>query len=54
MKSDYENITNNPKENFLQKQNSNYSITAEIYSVSSINSVKRLSRERWGMLLGLI
>ena len=54
MKSNYENITNNPKENFLQKQNSNYDITAEIYSVSTMNSVKRLSRERWGMLLGLI
>ena len=54
MKSNYENTTNNPKENFLQKQNSNYDITAEIYSVSSMNSVKRLSRERWGMLLGLI
>ena len=54
MKSNYENTTNNPKENFLQKQNSNYDITAEIYSVSTMNSVKRLSRERWGMLLGLI
>ena len=54
MKSNNENITNNPKENFLQKQNSNYDITVEIYSVSSMNSVKRLSRERWGMLLGLI
>ena len=47
---------NNPKEEFLQKQqkDKNDDITAEIYSVSTINSVIRLSRERWGMLLGLI
>jgi len=43
----------NPKEKFLQKQK-NEDITAEIYSVSTMNSVVRLSRERWGMLLGLI
>lgn len=43
----------NPKEKFLQKQKSE-DITAEIYSVSTMNSVVRLSRERWGMLLGLI
>ena len=43
----------NPKENFLQKQQS-YDITAEIYSVSSINTTKRLSRERLGMFLALI
>jgi drug/metabolite transporter (DMT)-like permease len=43
----------NPKENFLRKT-VNEDITAEIYSVSTINSVIRLSRERWGMLLGLI
>ena len=35
-------------------KNDNYDITAEIYSVSTMNSVIRLSRERWGMLLGLI
>ena len=45
---------NNPKENFLQKHKDSYDITKEIYSVSSMNSIKRLSRERWGMLLGLI
>ena len=44
----------NPKENFLQKHKESYDITKEIYSVSSMNSIKRLSRERWGMLLGLI
>lgn len=44
----------NPKENFLQNQQQNYDITAEIYSVSTMNSVVRLTRERWGMLLGLI
>ena len=44
--------TNNPKEKFLRKQTED--ITAEIYSVSTMNSVIRLSRERWGMLLGLI
>ena len=43
----------NPKENFLRKT-VNEDITAEIYSVSTMNSVIRLSRERWGMLLGLI
>jgi len=43
----------NPKEKFLQKQQS-YDITAEINSVSTMNSVVRLSRERWGMLLGLV
>ena len=43
----------NPKEQFLQKQKS-YDITAEINSVSTMNSVVRLSRERWGMLLGLV
>jgi len=43
----------NPKEKFLQKQQS-YDITAEINSVSTMNSVVRLTRERWGMLLGLI
>ena len=41
----------NPKEKFLKKQS--YDITAEIYSVSTMNSTVRLSRERWGMLLGL-
>ena len=44
----------NPKEKFLEKHKESYDITKEIYSVSSMNSVKRLSRERWGMLLGLI
>ena len=43
----------NPKEKFLEKQKS-YDITAEINSVSTMNSVIRLTRERWGMLLGLI
>ena len=43
----------NPKEKFLKKE-MNEDITAEIYSVSTMNSVIRLSRERWGMLLGLI
>ena len=43
----------NPKEQFLQKQKS-YDITAEINSVSTMNSVVRLSRERWGMFLGLV
>jgi len=43
----------NPKEKFLQKQKS-YDITAEINSVSTMNSVVRLSRERWGMFLGLV
>ena len=43
----------NPKEKFLQKEKS-YDITAEINSVSTMNSVVRLTRERWGMLLGLI
>jgi len=43
----------NPKEKFLKKE-MNEDITAEIYSVSTMNSVVRLSRERWGMLLGLI
>ena len=43
----------NPKEKFLKKQPS-YNITAEIYSISTMNSVIRLSRERWGMLLGLV
>ena len=57
MKSVYDDTTNNPKEDFLARQsnkNDNYDITAEIYSVSTMNSVIRLSRERWGMLLGLI
>ena len=44
----------NPKENFLRKQQQNNDITAEIYSVTSMNSTKRLSRERLGMLLALI
>ena len=43
----------NPKGKFLEKQKS-YDITAEINSVSTMNSVIRLTRERWGMLLGLI
>ena len=43
----------NQKEKFLEKQKS-YDITAEINSVSTMNSVIRLTRERWGMLLGLI
>ena len=49
-------LENNPKEDFLKKQqkDTNEDITAEIYSVSTINSVIKLSRERWGMLLGLI
>ena len=44
----------NQKEAFLKKQNKNEDITAEIYSVSTMNSTKRLSRERLGMLLALI
>ena len=47
-------MRDNPKENFLQRQSQNYDITAEIYSVATMNSVIRLSRERWGMFLGLI
>ena len=47
-------MSNNPKENFLNKQNQSYDITAEIYSVSTMNTVKRLSRERLGMVLGLV
>ena len=47
-------MSNNPKENFLKKQNQSYDITSEIYSVSTMNTVKRLSRERFGMFLGLI
>ena len=47
-------MSNNPKEKFLKKQNQSYDITAEIYSVSTMNTVKRLSRERFGMFLGLI
>ena len=44
----------NQKEAFLNKQNKNEDITAEIYSVSTMNSTKRLSRERVGMFLALI
>ena len=44
----------NQKEAFLNKQNKNEDITAEIYSVSTMNSTKRLSRERLGMFLALI
>ena len=53
---DYENNLQipNQKEAFLKKQNKNEDITAEIYSVSTMNSTKRLSRERLGMLLALI
>ena len=53
---DYENNLQKPnqKEAFLKKQNKNEDITAEIYSVSTMNSTKRLSRERLGMLLALI
>ena len=53
---DYENNLQipNQKEAILKKQNKNEDITAEIYSVSTMNSTKRLSRERLGMLLALI
>ena len=53
---DYENNLQipNQKEAFLKKQNKNEDITAEIYSVSTMNSTKRLSRERLGMFLALI
>ena len=44
----------NQKESFLKNQNKNEDITAEIYSVSTMNSTKRLSRERFGMFLALI
>ena len=54
MKSNLYDTTNNQKDNFLQKHKESYDITAEIYSVSTMNTIKRLSRERWGMVLGLI
>ena len=54
MKSYLYDTTNNQKDNFLQKHKESYDITAEIYSVSTMNTIKRLSRERWGMVLGLI
>ena len=54
MKSNISDTTNNPKDYFLQKNKESYDITAEIYSVSTMNTIKRLSRERYGMLLGLI
>ena len=44
----------NPKEEFLNKQRKSEDITAEIYSVSTMNSTVRLSRERLGMFLALI
>ena len=53
---DYNNNsqTQNQKEQFLKKQSKNEDITAEIYSVATMNSTKRLSRERLGMFLALI
>ena len=53
---DYDNNIQKPnqKEAFLQKQNKSEDITAEIYSVSTMNSTIRLSRERFGMFLALI
>ena len=53
---DYNNNSQipNKKEEFLKKQSKNEDITAEIYSVSTMNSTKRVSRERLGMFLALI
>ena len=53
---DYDNNLQipNQKEEFLRKQNKNEDITAEVFSVSTMNSTKRLSRERLGMFLALI
>lgn len=53
---DYNNNsqTQNQKEQFLKKRSKNEDITAEIYSVATMNSTKRLSRERLGMFLALI
>ena len=54
MKPNIYDTINNPKEKFLQKTQESNDITSEIYSVSTMNTVKRLSRERMGMFLGLI
>ena len=53
---DYDNNLqiSNPKEEFLRKQKKSEDITAEIYSVSTMNTTKRLSREKFGMFLALI
>ena len=53
---DYDNNLQipNQKEAFLRKQTKNEDITAEVFSVSTMNSTKRLSRERLGMFLALI
>ena len=44
----------NQKEEFLKQQSKTEDIAAEIYSISTMNSTKRLSRERFGMFLALI
>lgn len=44
----------NQKEEFLKQQSKTDDIAAEIYSISTMNSTKRLSRERFGMFLALI
>ena len=53
---DYDNNLqiSNPKEEFLRKQKKSEDITSEIYSVSTMNTTKRLSREKFGMFLALI